>query len=82
MNTDEIMARAMKAYFRRQEGIVSEPPSSLSHVEELNGRTYAVLRNSERTVAVYSVAKTGCLRYLKRYPSILRFPVLFPQSWR
>jgi len=66
------MARAMKAYFRRQEGIASEPASGLSEVEEVIGRNYAVLRNSNSTLAVYRVTNTGDLRYLKRYPSSLR----------
>jgi hypothetical protein len=72
MDQTNIMARAMKAYFRREEGTVSQPASGLSDVEEVNGRIYAVLRNTNSTLAVYRVTNSGGLRYLKRYPSSLR----------
>ena len=69
---DELTARAMQSYFAaaRKAGDVAEFPSRYdSGVEEVDKLSYVVLKNGNRTLAVFRVRNDGMLKRLKRYPA-------------
>lgn len=71
---DEIMCRAVKAYYSRGNdnlGQILAHSESCSGVYTICGRTYAVISNSYRTLAVYRVCTTGQLRRMRRWPAEL-----------
>lgn len=70
---DDVLRRAWAAYYRFADTSNPDQPSiPISGYEELNGLDYVVLRNHERTLAVYRVTrKDNVLRRLKRWPKEL-----------
>ena len=78
VSEDELMARALRAYWmaarkdKKESGASWEIPSTpLSRVEEINGKLYAVLQNAAHVLAVYRVRNDGVLKSLKRWPQAL-----------
>ncbi len=71
LNDDEVIARAVRAYFRRGgEGIPQ--PSSASQVEEHDGKRWAVLRNVNGLLSVYRVRPNGRLQFVDLHPKSIR----------
>jgi hypothetical protein len=69
---DDLTRRAMAAYFRTADlaGVMSpDQPSGSSGPVEHEGKTYVVLTNSHRTLAVYRVRTSGQLKRLRRWPA-------------
>jgi hypothetical protein len=63
---DSLVKRAIAAYFRTK-AASPEMPSD-SGVTELDGKTYVVLENASRILAVYRVRNDGMLKRLRRWP--------------
>jgi hypothetical protein len=69
---DDIMKRAMAAYFRYGDAEEQAQPNAAdSCIAEVEGRQYAVLRNVNGVLAVYRVRNDGMLKRLKRWPASL-----------
>lgn len=62
---DELIRRAMAAYFRA--GNTGQPGQG-SEVRDIEGRRYAVLRDADGVLAVYRLTSQGKLRVLRRWP--------------
>jgi len=72
VSEDELMARALRAYWtaaRKAGEDADQPSSTRSCVEEALGRKYAFLRNGNRVLAVYRVRNDGMLKRLRRWPA-------------
>jgi len=69
MTHEELLRRAMAAYFRS--GGTEQPSSSASGVQEVDGLMYVVLRNVNAVLSVYRVRPNGLLKGLKRWPQEL-----------
>lgn len=67
MDEDELVRRAMAAYFRHADDQPIQPNRQESGVEELGGKHYVVLRSGS-VLAVYRVTNQGQLRRMKRPP--------------
>lgn len=64
--------RAWSAYFRYPgEAVLDQPSKSLSGTCDHRGRSYVVLRNGYRTLAVFRVRNDLSLRRMKRWPKVL-----------
>jgi len=70
MDKDNLMRRAMAAYYRGADSGVMQPSKS-SGVESVDGKHYVVLRNVNGLLAVYRVRNDGVLKGLKRWPAEL-----------
>jgi hypothetical protein len=69
----ELLARAFSAYFRfYSKAGRTEQPGPQSRIEQHDGHTYVVLRNSDGALAVYRVRNDGILKSLKRWPEALQ----------
>lgn len=72
MNTtpcdDDLIRRGIAAYFKYTHApeIADPVAASASTVEKREGRTYIVLRNSARVLAVYRLKPDGLLKKLRR----------------
>ena len=64
---DRLVKRAIAAYVRTSEAASPEMPSD-SGVAELDGKTYVILENASRILAVYRVRNDGMLKRLRRWP--------------
>jgi len=65
---DQLLDRAYRAYSRRGErlgGIVDTPSQYCSGIEEYKDRSYIVLRNGCRVLAVFRILNDGTLRRIK-----------------
>jgi hypothetical protein len=71
MSSTDLIRRAYAAYFRRNGSRATVPSSTDSAVEEVDGKSYVVLRNLSGTLAVYRVKVDGQLKFLVRWPSEL-----------
>ena len=74
---DEMLSRAYAAYFRAavREGYDQPEPSSSSSGEvAVGGKSYVVLRNVDRVLAVYRVRNDGLLKRLRRWPAEVDTP--------
>lgn len=69
MDEDDVMRRALAAYFRS--GGTDQPSARASGIRHLGSLGYAVLRTSDRMLAVYRVRSDGMLKRLKRWPAQL-----------
>lgn len=73
--TGDPLVRAFSAYFANRGGFeeasLDQPAMALSEIVVNHGRSYAVLRNSHRTLAVYRIRTDGYLRRLRRWPEEL-----------
>lgn len=69
MALDELLQRALAAYFRS--GGTDQPAARACGVETVEGLQYAVLRNGGGVLAVYRVRNDGMLKRLKRWPKEL-----------
>lgn len=67
---DELVRRAMAAYFRA--GNTEQPGESSSEVRDIEGRHYVVLRNVNGVLAVYRLTNQGKLRVLRRWPKEIK----------
>ncbi len=70
-NEDGLLNRARAAWFREayQKCYRAEQPSDvLSGIEDVDGRVYVVLRNSDRMLKVYRLTNHGLLKGLRRPP--------------
>jgi hypothetical protein len=65
---DELTRRAFAAYFR-SDGESADMPSSPAAMVTHEGKTYVVLENSYRALAVYRVRTSGQLKRLRRWPA-------------
>lgn len=68
---DPLIARAFRAYWmtaKKEREDVDQPSSNGSAVEQRGNKAYVVLRNPQRTLAVYRVRTDGILKRLKRWP--------------
>jgi hypothetical protein len=71
MALDPLVQRAIAAYYRAED-IPDQPSATTSDVVTYQDRTYVVLRNRHRTLAVYRVRPVdGVLRRMKRWPTEL-----------
>ena len=65
--------RAFSAYYAagRQEsgGMIDQPSTGLSGIEQYDGRQYVVLCNGNGVLAVYRIKTDGILKRLKRWPA-------------
>jgi hypothetical protein len=72
-DNDNLVRRAIAAYFRSpgdpRESL--DQPSNTSDVRKVKGKSYVVLVNSQRTLAVYRVRPDGILKRMKRWPAAL-----------
>jgi len=69
---DETLSRAYSAYFKtikREGALAIQPSESDSGQEQHGGKSYVVLRNINRVLAVYRVRNDGMLKRLKRWPA-------------
>jgi hypothetical protein len=68
---DDLSRRALAAYFREagRRGDVADQPGYFSGPVEHQGKTYVVLANSQRILAVYRVRTSGQLKRLRRWPT-------------
>jgi hypothetical protein len=74
VNEGEIVTRALHAYFTvaNRAGLNADQPSlKLCGMEDIGDKTYIVLRNSYRTLAVYRLRNDNMLKRLKRWPAEL-----------
>jgi hypothetical protein len=69
----DLLRRAQAAYFRSApiNMIPDQPSKYASGVEEVKGRTYVVLANNYRMLAVYRLTNRQILKRLKRWPKDL-----------
>ncbi len=74
MHAYDLYNRALRAYFaaaNRHGHIYKQPSETCSGIETTNGRSYMVLRNNYRALAVYRLRNGGTLRRLTRWPKSL-----------
>lgn len=70
-------SRALSAYYRamskaeRQGHTLLPPDASRTAMQELAGKTYVVLVDDSRVLAVYRVTPKGQIRRLRRWPKAL-----------
>jgi hypothetical protein len=69
LDDDDVMRRALAAYFRG--GATTQPNSGESGVQLIGDRRYVVLRNSDGLLAIYRVRNDGMLKRMKRWPKEL-----------
>jgi len=69
------MARALRAYWtaaRKDEKKTGAswaiPSTARSHMDEINGKRYAILRTGDEVLAVYRLRNDGVFKALKRWP--------------
>jgi uncharacterized iron-regulated membrane protein len=70
----ELIRRALAAYFRtaaQGAAVPDQPAAASSGVVEHEGKTYVVLANSYRTLAVYRVRTSGQLKRLRRWAKVI-----------
>lgn len=67
---EPLLRRALQSYFRAASW-ADQPSESLSTLEDCAGETYAVLRNTSHTLAVYRLSARGILRRTMSYPAVL-----------
>lgn len=68
VTNQELLVRAMSAYYRAAPGGQSDQPSpGASGVEKRKGLKYVVLRNVNGVLAVYRIRNDGMLKRLKRH---------------
>jgi hypothetical protein len=68
---DDLVRRAMAAYFRHGGDIVDQPSRSDSSPVEFDGKDYVVLVNTYHILAVYRLRNDGMLKGLRRWPAAL-----------
>jgi len=71
---NDLVSRAYTAYFaacRRAGALEDQPLTAASGEQTLGDLRYVVLRNSQRTLAVYRVRADGTLRTMRRWPGEL-----------
>ncbi len=80
MNHQELLGRAVAAWFRTTKGypIQDQPSMALSTVEDVGGLLYVQLRNERGLQASYRVLNNGALRRLRRLPRGLKERELKP----
>jgi len=80
MNHQELLGRAVAAWFRATKGypIHEQPSMALSTVEDVGGLLYVQLRNERGLQASYRVLNNGALRRLRRLPRGLKERELKP----
>jgi hypothetical protein len=66
MDTQDLLRRALAAYFRTGG---TDQPANTSDVAQHAGLRYVVLRNVRGPLAIYRVKNDGMLRRLKRWPA-------------
>lgn len=66
VDDDTLIRRALAAWYRTG-GI--EQPSEHSHVEEVAGLKYVVLRKATEILAAYRIMNSGALKRLRRLPA-------------
>ena len=74
MQGDDVMtcaARAYRAWCSRHGYQHREPSDTLSGIEKVDGHEYAVLRNANGILRVYSIDKHGSLKALDEWPEAL-----------
>lgn len=69
MDEEDVMRRALAAYFRA--GATQQPSTRSSGVRHVRGLAYAVLASAGELLAVYRVRNDGMLKRLKRWPEEL-----------
>jgi hypothetical protein len=69
MYEEEMLKRAVSAYFRYGEGELDQPNAGISCIQNYNGKDYCILRNIRGVLAVYRIKNDGFLKRLKRYPN-------------
>jgi hypothetical protein len=67
---DDLLSRAYRAYFTSEGDRADQPREVISGQEEDGDKSYVVLRNSLRTLAVYRI-RNDRLRRLRRWPAML-----------
>jgi hypothetical protein len=75
IDDDALLGRALAAYFLRphHHGEQLQQPSQVnSGVEEIDRKTYVVLRSGRDLLKVYRVSDSGILKGIKRPPKELR----------
>ena len=70
MDEDDLLRRAIAAYYRGAGPGVMQPANT-SSVDTVDGLHYVVLRNVRGVLAVYRVRNDGVLKGLKRWPAEL-----------
>lgn len=71
MDAQDLIRRAMAAYFRASHEAQPAQPSGNSSVQDVAGKVYVVLRNVAGVLKVYRVRNDGALKGLKRWPAEL-----------
>ena len=71
MDEDDLMRRAIAAYYRFDGGETRPPDVKESGVEIIEGRRYVALRDINGLLKVYRVLPDGVLKVLKHGPAQL-----------
>jgi len=66
-----LVDRAVTAYFRRLGPYADQPGWGMCTEEQHDGKSYVVLRNGARTLAVYREKPDGRLKRLQRWSKAL-----------
>jgi hypothetical protein len=69
MDHQNLLNRALAAYFKASSEGLPIQPSNESGVEDVEGKKYVVLRNVNGLLKVYRVRNDGVLKGLKRWPA-------------
>jgi len=64
---EEDLKRAYEAYFKSREGLGStnQPNAGMSEIEDIEGNSYAVLRNVNGILAVFNIPKNLSLELVE-----------------
>lgn len=79
MNNEDLVRRAMVAWFRTPDRYQEQPDLARSSVETIGTRSYVVLRNINGILAVYRLSR-NVLRRLIRIPREIEQHSLVPSE--
>jgi hypothetical protein len=69
--TYDVVRRALRAYWRRPNGLNQDILANYSGVESVGDRSYVVLKNVNGVLAVYRIRPSGRLAEMLDWPSEL-----------